>query len=180
MSKEKKTGGFFKDIVLPVLIALLLVYLLRTFVFGMYFIPSESMLPTLEVDDHVVVTKFSYANEPPARTDIVVFHYPPNDDVTVPKVEYVKRVIGLPGEILEIKDNIMHINGVPLAEPYIAANTNMADFGPFEVPEGTYFVMGDNRNNSNDSRYWGPVGEQYIVGQAHFIYWPIDRLGALQ
>lgn len=145
----------------------------------MYFIPSESMLPTLEIDDHVVVTKFSYMNEPPARQDIVVFYYPPNDDLTTPKVEYVKRVIGLPGETLEIKDNAVLIDGTPLDEPYIAGNTNMPDFGPLTVPEDAFFVMGDNRNNSNDSRYWGTVGAKHIVGKAHFIYWPIDRIGAL-
>lgn len=179
-AKEKKTGGFLKDIVIPVIVAVIVFLLIQNFIVGMYYIPSESMVPTLQVNDRVVVTKFSYAMAEPDRQDIVVFKFPPNDDTTKPKADYVKRIIGLPGEKLEIKNNVVFINEKALEENYLNEGTRMPNFGPVEIPEGSYFVMGDNRNNSNDSRYWGFVGKKYIEGKAQALYWPLDRIGGLQ
>lgn len=185
MSQEKrdKKGGWFSDIVLPMIVAFAIVFVVRAFIVGMYYIPSESMLPTLQVNDHVMVTKFTYQMEAPERGDIFVFKYPPNDSSGVPdgeKVDYVKRVIGLPGEVIEIKNGTVYIDGQPLEEPYLAEGTQMQDFGPETVPEDAYFAMGDNRNNSNDSRYWGPVEEAYIEGKVQWIYWPLDRWGRVE
>lgn len=180
---KKNKGKVFSDVLLPMVLAFAIVFVVRYFIIGMYYIPSESMVPTFEVNDHVVVTKFTYQLHEPERGDIIVFKYPPNDMSGVPeeeKVDYVKRVIGLPGETLEIKDGTVHINGIPLKEPYLNEGTNMGDYGPYTLSEGNYFAMGDNRNNSNDSRYWGPVGEEYIEGKAQITYWPIDRWGVIR
>lgn len=181
-NQEKKKGGWFSDIILPMALAFAIVFVIRSFVVGMYYIPSESMLPTLQINDHVVVTKFTYKLEDPERGDIIVFKYPPNDTSGVPereKIDYVKRVIGLPGEVLEIKEGQVLIDDHPLEEPYLAPGTRMSDFGPITVPEDAYFAMGDNRNNSNDSRFWGPVGEDYIEGKAQWTYWPLSRWGGI-
>lgn len=183
MEKPKKTppkkpGSIWSEVIIPILIAAVIVYLIRAFIIGMYFIPSGSMIPTLLIDDHVVVTKLSYQFNDPVRGDVVVFDYPPNDEAAS-KTEYVKRVVGLPNETLEIKNNTVYINDQPLEEPYLPSGVRMADFGPVAIPNGHYFVMGDNRNNSNDSRYWGTVAEKYIIGKAQAIYWPIDRMRVL-
>lgn len=172
--KEKKEG-IFKDFIIPILIAIVIVLFLRHFIIGMYYIPSGSMIPTLDLNDQVVVTKMSYRMHEPERGDIIVFKFPINEKQGLPEEDYVKRLIGLPGESLEIKDNKVLINGEPLTEPYIAEDTNMSDFGPVSIPEGEYFMMGDNRNHSNDSRYWGNVDREYLIGKAQAIYWPITN-----
>lgn len=178
-SEETTKTSIFKDYILPVIIALGIVVVLRTFFVGMFYVPSESMVPTLEINDHVVVTKLSYKMHEPQRGDVVVFKYPPNEEQGLKEVDYVKRLIGLPGETLEIKDNTVFINGKPLKEPYLNVDTNMPDYGPITVPEAQYFMMGDNRNNSSDSRVWGYVPEEYLIGKAQFIYWPFAHIGGL-
>lgn len=178
MSEEKKTN-FIKDIVLPIIIALVIVVILRHFVIGMYFVPSGSMIPTLQLNDHVVVTKFSYKIQEPKRGDIIVFKYPPNEEQGLKEVFYVKRLIGLPGETLEIKDNKVIINGESIEEDYVSADTNMPDYGPITIPMESYFAMGDNRNHSSDSRIWGYVPEHDLIGKAQLIYWPLNRIGGL-
>ncbi len=178
MSKEKTTN-FIKDIVLPIIIALVIVVILRHFVIGMYFVPSGSMIPTLQLNDHVVVTKFSYQLNEPERGDIIVFKYPPNEEQGLKEVFYVKRLIGLPGEKLEIKDNTVYINDKPIKETYLNTGTDMPDYGPITIPEESYFAMGDNRNHSSDSRIWGYVPKHDLVGKAQIIYWPFNRIGGL-
>ncbi|MDO4281531.1 MAG: signal peptidase I [Peptococcaceae bacterium] len=179
---EKETGrvmGVFKDYILPVVIALAIVIVLRMFVLGMYYVPSGSMIPTLQINDKVVVTKLSYKMHEPERGDVVVFKYPPNEEQGLPEKDYVKRLIGLPGEKLEIKNNTVYINDMPVEEPYVNSNTNMPDYGPITIPEGEYFMMGDNRNDSSDSRVWGFVPEEYLIGKAQLIYWPLAHVGRL-
>lgn len=178
-SQNSEKTSLFKDIVLPIVIALLAVLLLRTFVIGMYYVPSGSMIPTLELKDHVVVTKFTYQMHKPERGDIIVFKYPPNEELGKDEVDYVKRLIGLPGETLEIRNNTVYIDGAPLTENYLNADTAMPDFGPVQIPEGNYFAMGDNRNNSSDSRTWGCVPQEDLIGKAQVIYWPLGRAGGL-
>ena len=172
-------ASILKDYILPVIIALAIVVAIRPFLLGMFYVPSESMVPTLEVNDHVVVTKLSYKMHEPERGDVVVFKYPINEEQGLKEVDYVKRLIGLPGETLEIKDNTVYINETPLKESYLNAGTDMPNYGPITIPEGMYFMMGDNRNNSSDSREWGFVSEEYLIGKAQFIYWPFAHIGGL-
>lgn len=148
-------------------------------------IPSESMVGTLLVGDHVLVSRFGYdAGVPftalhvslwrePQRQQVVVFHPPiPNQP------DYVKRVIGLPGDHVEIRGGAVWLNGRPLAEPYLlTAPDPWEDRGPYDVPPQSYFVMGDNRNNSYDSRYWGFVPRASIIGTPLFIYLSLDVPG---
>jgi len=107
----------------------------------------------------------------PRRGDIVVFRSPQN-----PNRDFIKRVIGVPGDVVEVREGVVYVNGEPLSEPYIAEPPNY-QFPPTEVPPHTYWVLGDNRNNSDDSHHWGPVPEDNIIGQAWFSYWPRDKIG---
>jgi len=129
-------------------------------------VESTSMVPTLNSNDYVVVNKLAYQLGQPTRGDIIVFKYPP-DPTQIP---YIKRVIGLPGDQVHIADSKVYINGVELTEPYLKVSTNLG--GDWTVPEGSLFVMGDNRNGSSDSRAWGMVPLGNVIGKAEVIYWP--------
>lgn len=177
--QETKKTSYFRDYLLPIIIALAIVVVLRTFVLGMYYVPSGSMIPTLEINDRVVATKMSYQMHEPERGDVVVFKYPVNEEQGLETVIYVKRCIGLPGETLEIRNNTVFIDGTPLEEDYLNVGTSMPDYGPVTIPEGEYFMMGDNRNDSSDSRVWGTVKDEYLVAKGQFIYWPFDHMGRL-
>lgn len=146
--------------------------------FAAYQIPSGSMIPTFQVGDRIVVDSGAYEDgRKPARGDIVVFDYPKD-----PSVVYVKRVTGLPGETVEIRDKVLYVNSSRVDEKYPLAldpqSRHAANFGPLTVPEGEYFVMGDNRDHSNDSRFWGTVPETNLKGKYLYNYWPLSRLGA--
>ena len=140
-------------------------------------VPSGSMESTIMTNSRMMGLRVSYWFSDPQRGDIVVFKYP--DD---PSQNFVKRVIGLPGDVVEIKAGVTYVNGEVLDEPYLNEPPYPRDFGPYEVPEGHYFMMGDNRNNSNDSRYWKStyVPREYVLGKALFVYWPLNRIGALK
>jgi signal peptidase I len=135
-------------------------------------VSSSSMEPDLTVGQRLIVNKVSYNFNIPKRGDIIVFRPPPNPTA----IPYIKRVIGLPGEVVEIKNGAVYINGAPLTEPYIkeAPAYHMA---PVKVMEDNYFVMGDNRNDSNDSHVWGTVPRDNIIGKASFSIWPLDVWG---
>jgi signal peptidase I len=181
--------------------SLVLFLFFRTLVFQAFQIPSESMENTLLVGDYLFVNKFLYGAKipftaarlpdlrPPERGDIAVFHYPGDSKTT-----YIKRVIGLPGDTLQIKDRIVHIDGEPIEEDYVKflerrrpdpgyrdprikpmGAGNMDHYGPVVVPEGHYFMMGDNRDNSDDSRLRGFIPFSGINGRASFIYFSWDR-----
>jgi signal peptidase I len=154
--------------------ALLVAFVARQFVFQLFYIPSESMVPRLEVDDQVFVNKLAYDYGDPARGDVVVFTRPPDWGVDVP--DLVKRVVGLPGETLEGRDGHVLVDGHPLSEPYLVPGTVTSDFGPVEVPAGRYFMMGDNRARSNDSRSFSPVDRDEFVGKVFMTVWPLDRI----
>jgi signal peptidase I len=163
-----------------ILIALVIALLVRTYVAEARLIPSESMLPTLKIGDRLIVDKFFYeihGIKDIQRGDIVVFDPPPaaNSKNDIP---FIKRVIGLPGETLSIKKGVVYINGEPLDEPYLSEKPAGA-FKPFVIPDGTVFLMGDNRNNSHDSRFWGPLPLQNIIGVAEFRYYPFNEIGIL-
>lgn len=178
LSKEKKSS-FLKDFILPLIIGLIIVYLLRVFVFGLYYVPSGSMIPHLEINDHVFATKFSYQLHDPKRYDVIVFDYPVEYKENGKEVRYVKRLIGLPNETVEIKNNEIYINGKVIEDSFRANDTDMSDFGPVTVGENEFFMMGDNRNHSNDSRIWGTVPRELLIGKVQLIYWPINRIGLM-
>lgn len=161
-------------------IALVLALLLRTFVAEPRFIPSDSMVPTLAIGDRLVVEKVSYAFHPPQRGDIVVFDPPLQLQIQGFERDqaFIKRIIGSPGETVEVRGGKVYLNGQPLPESYIAEPPNYR-WGPQRIPEGQYFVMGDNRNNSNDSHIWGFLPEGNIIGHAWLRFWPLDRLGGV-
>jgi len=177
-------------------IALIFALFVRTYLFQMFKIPSASMEETLLIGDHLLVNKFALAPlrapwegaflplAEVRRGDIVIFRYPHD-----PQQDYVKRIIGLPGETLQIISNVVYIREndaagfTPIAEPYTVHKhpgdvpRELIDFGPVRVPEGQYFAMGDNRDDSLDSREWGFVPRANIVGRALVIYWSFDGIG---
>lgn len=168
----KGTALSFKEILESVVIAIILALIIRTFLFQFFWIPSRSMEPTLLIDDRIVVTRFSYWFSEPERGDVVVFKYP-----LEPKKDYVKRLIGLPGEKVQVINSKLYINDRLIEEPYLPQGLDFGDFGPIDVPPNKFFMMGDNRNNSSDSRVWGFVEKDLLIGKAQVIYWPLSRIG---
>ena len=150
--------------------------ILRTFVFQAFYIPSESMEVTLFERDRILVNKVSYRLHDVNRGDVVVFRRP--DDQPGEIRDLIKRVIALPGETVEGRGSTIYINGQLLVEPYLDGNS-FGDFGPVTVPEGELFMMGDNRDQSLDSRRFGTIDEERIVGRAFFLFFPFDRIGNL-
>jgi signal peptidase I len=165
-----------------VVVAVLAALLLRAFVVQPYYIPSGSMEPTLHVGDKVLVNKLSYNFHPVHRGDIVVFKTPPDDNSPGIK-DLIKRVIGLPGEtIWSGPSGAIFINGRQLSEPWLSPEARANPGPPIQrmvIPAGDYFVMGDNRSNSTDSRMFGPISKGLIVGRAFLRVWPLSRLGTL-
>lgn len=164
-----------------VAIAVVAAVLLRLFVVQTFFIPSTSMSPTLQVGDRIVVDKLAYHLHGVGRGDIIVFNAPKAvaTDCATTDTVLVKRVIGLPGETISDRNDIVYINGKPLAEPWLPKNdpnTKTTPFPPYHIPKNNYFVMGDNRTGSCDSRYWGTVTRSEIIGKADLRIWPISRI----
>lgn len=167
-------------------VALVLAFVIRTFVVQAFKIPSGSMLDTLLIGDHLLVNKFLYGTripftdkvilpiEEPADGDVIVFEFP--EDTSK---DFIKRIIGAPGDVLEMKDKVVYRNGQKLDEPYVKhtdpnIQARRDNFGPITVPPGKYFAMGDNRDESYDSRFWGFVDKDKIHGKAWVIYWSWD------
>lgn len=171
--KQKKHGMYLGEILESVAIAVILAVIIRFFLFQPFYIPSGSMEPTLKPGDRIIVNKITYRFSQPRRGDIMVFKYPRD-----PSRDFIKRIVGLPGETLEIKDSVVYINNKKIPQPYLPPGLQFGSFGPVNIPEGSYFMMGDNRNNSEDSRVWGTLPRENIVGKAMFIYWPLTRIGA--
>ncbi len=186
-SKHIKRKSTIQEYVESILIAILLALFIRTFIVQAFKIPSGSMIPTLLVGDHILVNKFIYGPripytpyrlfhfKRPQRGDVVVFLEP-----TTRNKDFIKRVIGLPGETIQVINRKVYINGVPLDEQRYAYfsstsyNRELDNFGPLTIPDDSYFMMGDNRENSSDSRVWGPVPFHLIKGKAFLIYWSWD------
>ncbi|MGE5357660.1 MAG: signal peptidase I [Bacteroidales bacterium] len=187
--KKSTIREYFESIVIAVILALFI----RTFVVQAFKIPTGSMENNLLIGDHLLVNKFVFGPSESSveravlperqvkRRDVIVFKYPEE-----PERDFIKRVIGLPGETLELKNKKVYIDGRPLDEPYVhfleppAAQGNLAEitssdvrenYGPVKIPADQYFVMGDNRDNSQDSRYWGFLPRSYIKGRAMMVYW---------
>jgi signal peptidase I len=159
-------------------IALALALFIRAFVAEPRYIPSDSMLPTLEVGDRLVVEKVSYYFRPPATGEIVVFDPPQQLQIQgyAKDQAFIKRVIGTPGQTVQVQDGKVYINGRSLKEDYIA-EPPAYQMEPVQVPEDQLFVMGDNRNNSNDSHVWGFLPKQNVIGHACYRFWPFSRIG---
>jgi signal peptidase I len=158
--------------------ALLVALLIKTFLLQAFYIPSRSMEPTLRIGDRVLVNKLSYKMHDINRGDIVVFERPPDEPPDAIK-DLIKRVIALPGETISSENGQVFIDGRPLEEPYLEPGTVTENLPPTLVPEGHVFVMGDNRGDSRDSRYFGPIEEDLVVGRAFVRIWPVTHLGFL-
>ncbi len=190
-NRNTKRKSTTREYIEAILIALLLALFIRTFVVQAFKIPSGSMQDTLLIGDHILVNKFIYGVKnpfsgntwiqlkKPARKDIVVFKYPVN-----PSQDYIKRVVGVQGDTIEIKDKKVYVNGEPQDENYaiyldnkiLPANVQGRDnMGPITVPENSLFVMGDNRDNSYDSRFWKFVDLKSVKGKAFILYWSWDK-----
>ena len=169
MTKAELKKEIF-DWIMVVVIAAAIALLLNCFIVVNARIPSASMETTVMTGDRLYGNRLAYINSDPKRGDIVIFKYPDNE-----KELFIKRIIGLPGETVEITDGLVYINGsaTPLSEPYVNG-TPVGSFGPYEVPEDCYFMMGDNRNNSADSRFWHEhyVHKDKILGKAWLKYYP--------
>jgi len=174
-------------------VAVLVALAVQAWLIKPYRIPSESMLDTLRPGDRVLVNRFVYHLREPERGDVVVFRYPKD-----PAVVFIKRIIGTPGDVVSVRDGSVYVNGHAVREPYVHRTAGLADptiaqasiagstlhdpwslSEPYTVPAGRYFVMGDNRTDSDDSRDWGTVPRTAIVGEGLAIYWPLSRLHAL-
>ena len=186
MSEEERPAGrraFVKAILeIPVilLVSFALVFgVVRPVIAAPFKIPSGSMVPAIRVDDRVLVNKFVYRFAEPERGDIVLF-----ENQEGQKTPLIKRVVGLPGDNLEIRRGKVSVNGEPLDEPYVRSDPckrgypRTCSYGPVTVPENHYFMMGDNRTNSVDSRFFGPVPEDDVIGEALVRFWPLGRAGA--
>ena len=194
MTSVDTPKSLLRDYFETIVTCVVFVLFARTFVFQQSKIPTGSMIPTLLIGDYIMVNKFVYAPRMAGvpvlgaaegalfpmrdvkRGDIVVFKYPEE-----PEKDYIKRVIGLPGETIEVKSRQVYIDGQPLDEPYKVhrnprgLNLDQDDYPATRIPEGSYFCMGDNRDNSRDSRSWGFVPESYLKGRAFMIWWSYDE-----
>jgi signal peptidase I len=200
--KESRGRRFLGSTPFLIFVALAVAILVKTFVIQAFYIPSESMVPTLEVGDRVFVSKFMFDGGDVARGDVIVFENPHPGELpdrsgvgsflhwlgegiglAQPENEdFIKRVIALPGETIEIRDNVVYIDGEPLDEPYLTqtAKNSTGDLDPKKVPDGEVFVMGDNRGNSADSRYGlGTVPLDRVIGKAFVLIWPPSHVGGI-
>lgn len=167
---QQPTGVLIREIVETLLLTLFIFWIVNTAT-GRYRVQGHSMLPTLHEGEYLIINKLSYLIDEPRRGDIIVLHFPRDRSR-----EYIKRVIGVPGDHIEVQEDTVTVNGVALSEPYINGAAAYRS-GTWIVPDGQYFVMGDNRNNSSDSRSWSFLPRQDIVGKAWLIYWKIEDWG---
>lgn len=193
INKVHPKKSILREYVEAIVVAALLALFIRTFIVQAYKIPSGSMEDTLLVGDHLLVNKFIYGTRVPftdiklfpvrhpKRGDIIVFRYP--EDETK---DFIKRIIGTPGDVVEVIDKKVYVNGKPIDEPYTEFKdaevlprelNNRDNYGPVDVPPGKYFAMGDNRDRSHDSRFWGFLTDGELVGEAMVIYWSWDTDG---
>jgi signal peptidase I len=172
---RKKSGGALEYLVILLVSFALVFGFVRPFVMEAFWIPSGSMIPTLEIGDRVLVNKFIYRFTEPKRGDIIVF-----ESVDNPDEDLIKRVVGLPGDTVAVRRGHLLLNGERQREPYV--NKKLPDrsfYAKTKVPKGHVFVMGDNRGNSADSRVFGPLPEKNIEGEAFLRFWPPHRIGLL-
>ncbi len=169
--EQPKTGSALRELLETLILTVVTYLLVRTFLFETYRVVGQSMEPTLVQDQRLIVSKLSYRLHDPQRGDIIVFR-DPNDSGR----NLIKRIIGLPGEIIAINNGLVFINEQQIDEPYLDSSSGRSE-AQTVIPDGYYFVMGDNRSNSSDSRSWGVLAADKIVGKAAFTYWPVGLWG---
>ena len=182
-NKKKSSKSLFFTIhtIETLTIAFITAFMIKIYILEVSVVPTGSMIPTLiggvegKYNDRLFVNKFIYSFKTPKRGDIIVFYSPHKD-----KVNYVKRCIGLPGETLKIERGIVYINNKPLILTGVTIKTDYDFYPEITIPENNYFVLGDNRSMSQDSRYWGFVEEKDIIGKALFTWWPLNRMRTLK
>ena len=160
---RRPTSAFVREIIETLLLTFFIFWIVNGLV-GRYRIDGNSMNPTLLNGEYLIISNFAYQLDDPERGDIIVFRHPTSE------LNLIKRVIGLPGDTVTIQNGVVSVNGVALDEPYIQAAPTYSS--SWVVPDGQYFVLGDNRNNSSDSHLWGPLSEDKIIGKALVSYWP--------
>lgn len=173
--RQNRTLRWLIEVVVIVAAAFVLALLVQQFVVKPFAIPSPSMEPTLVEGDRVLVNRLVYHFRSPRRGDIIVFH-PPGRPGSDP---FIKRVVAVGGDTIAVRDGLLYINGVAQDEPFIKDHPIVGDFPETAIPQGYIWAMGDNRNNSGDSRVFGPVSEEAIMGEAFAIYWPLGHLSGL-
>ncbi|WP_071590635.1 signal peptidase I [Gloeocapsa sp. PCC 73106] len=176
--KSQPEENFWVEMVKTLAIAGVLAFGIRTFVAEARYIPSGSMEPTLLINDHLMIEKISYRLHEPERGDIVVFR--PTEALKEQDYHqaFIKRIIGMPGDTVEVKGGVVYVNGQALSEDYIKEVPDYS-YGPEIVPDDQYLVLGDNRNNSYDSHIWGFVPRKNLIGKAFVRFWPLNRMGTI-
>src|SRR5437867_676416 len=168
---RKEIRVWTRDLLIAIGLALVII----VFLYQPVKVEGTSMAPLLSDQERIFINKFVYRFEPIQRGDVVVFWYPLDHSKS-----FIKRVVGLPGEAVEIRQGAVYVDGKIVREPYVPPQyEDLSDFGPVRVPKDNYFVMGDHRISSNDSRVFGPVASRFIYGRAVFAYWPVDHFGSL-
>jgi signal peptidase I len=171
-----RTGGRMRTWLRDLLISVVVSFFIITFLYQPVKVEGTSMAPQLHDQDRLFINKFAYNFEKIERDDVVVFYYPRD-----PQKSYIKRVIGLPGDSVRIVDGQLYVNGTAVEEPYVPARyRDVRSMDEFKVPAGEYFVMGDHRSISSDSRDFGPVARNLIYGKAAFVYWPREEMGVVR
>jgi len=182
----KRISAFFTDLMETIVISLSIFLVVYLFFMQPHQVNGQSMVPNFHSGDYVLTDKISYKLGEPQRGDIIVFHAPPAANCAKGTgCDFIKRILGLPGETIEVKDETIYVDGQPLAEPYLPADLETlpglyTQNGAITLEADEYFAVGDNRPHSSDSRSWGPVKENEIVGKAFFRYWPLDDVGSIQ
>ena len=171
-AEQKKKKPWWRELIEDVILAVLL-YFAIDFCIGRFRVENVSMETTFTEGELVMVNKLNYKFSEPRRGDVVIFHAP-----TEPGKDYIKRLIGLPGDHIEIKDSQLYINGEAVEEPWLHEAIEYE--GEWDVPEGQYFVLGDNRNHSSDSHVWGCVPRENLIGNAFFRYWPLSHISVIK
>lgn len=171
MTEERSGFGTAVREILETLVLAIILYFVIDAIFARVQVEQFSMEPTLFQKERLLVNKLSYKIGEPQRGDIVVFHYPNN-----PAEDYIKRIVGLPGDKVQIIRGDVVVNGQVADEPYIAEKYSPATLGEWQVPNGSLFVLGDNRMHSSDSQEWGFVPLENVVGKALLVYWPLERI----
>lgn len=196
--KSDAARAFWKELPVLIIVALVVAVIIKTFLVQAFFIPSASMRDTLLEGDRVMVNKLAFRFGEPGHGDVIVLDSPLEESsdgenlfgaivrnigeslgLSTPDTALIKRVIALEGDTIEIRANTVFINGIAIDEPYLTRSVRMPDFGPLQIPPGHVFIMGDNRNQSEDSRRFGPIPESSIIGRAFVRVWPPSRWGGI-